>query len=432
MWTVTWALKVSKQCNLRCRYCYEWNDLARPDRWTGDNWIAALRAIDRVHRRHEARSGHRGRSYVVWHGGEPLLLPVRYAREVLAAQQDLLGTGRLHERDYVNVVQTGLYSLDDGWLDLLAENGFEAGVSFDLVPGVRLTAGGRETERRVIGNLERLIARGVPVIGAVVLARHTEHELGRIHDFFAQRGLPFQVNLLVPSPALPPGNRLELEWSRAAAALEGLFLHWVAAGSMVEIQPLAGYLATVLLHRLGLERETAPADRWSGRLVVDTSGDMYRGGDLGMRERGLGNLFTDPLESLLGVDDGSASRSDAARRERHCTTCTWRPACDGSPVLASPRPFERGTCPVAARVMAFIDRHLDGWGYDEMGIIQNRFPVRAGTAGREMTGGVLSIQGGGDEPSDCAVGAEGWRPAGRDVRRYRGRAQGGAGGRRRL
>ena len=26
---VNWVVKVSKLCNLRCRYCYEWNELHR-------------------------------------------------------------------------------------------------------------------------------------------------------------------------------------------------------------------------------------------------------------------------------------------------------------------------------------------------------------------------------------------------------------------
>jgi uncharacterized protein len=394
MWTVTWALKVSKRCNLRCRYCYEWNDLARPDRLTPAHWAAALQAISRVHRRHESRTGERGRSYVVWHGGEPLLLPVAYAREVLAAQRELLGDGRLRERDYVNVVQTSLYSLDDAWLELLVEAGFEAGVSLDLVPGVRLTAGGRETEERTIANLERLIAHRIPVVGAVVLAGHTEGHLTEIHDFFAERGLPFQVNLLIPSPAVHSGDPLDLAWDRAATALERLFAHWISTGCRIEIQPLAGYLATVLIHRLGLERESGPVDPWSGRLVVDISGEVRRSGDIGVQERMLGNLFTESVDRLLAADGPKTLASDQARRDRHCTACPYRTACDGSPVLAVSRAYPPGPCPVAARVMDFIDRRLDDWGCNELEMIHGEW-LGARLARTEAT--LVTNRGGGSQ-----------------------------------
>lgn len=364
VWTVTWVVKVSKRCGLRCRYCYEWDNLARPERFSLDQWTSTLQAVAGIHAREVARTGQPGRSYIAWHGGEPLLLPVGYAHAVLAAERDILGVQSLRNRTYANAVQTSLHALSDAWLDTLVEGRFEVGVSFDLVPGVRLTAGGGGTERRVLANLDRLQAREVTAMGAVVLASHTEHELEEIHDFYAGRGLPLQVNLLVPSPVVREGSSLVLPWNRAAAALERLFLHWMDTGCRVEVQPLAGYLAAVLLRRMGLEQHPLPGEPWTGRLTVDTGGDVYRAWDYGVPEHALGNLFTTPCESLLSAESGEQAIARAReRRGRHCHRCSYRRVCDGSPVLEASRPYAPGPCPVAAQVMTFIDRCLESSGF---------------------------------------------------------------------
>lgn len=45
MWTMSWTVKVSKLCNLRCRYCYEWEGLANPARISLAEWAKILTAI---------------------------------------------------------------------------------------------------------------------------------------------------------------------------------------------------------------------------------------------------------------------------------------------------------------------------------------------------------------------------------------------------
>ena len=42
--TINWVVKASKLCNLRCRYCYEWNELAKPDRISLAQWEKLLLA----------------------------------------------------------------------------------------------------------------------------------------------------------------------------------------------------------------------------------------------------------------------------------------------------------------------------------------------------------------------------------------------------
>src|SRR5205814_1318176 len=84
-----WIVKASKLCNLRCRYCYEWNDLHRGDRIQLPQWWRLLEAVRDYHLLlRESFGSERGvRSNIIWHGGEPLVLPPAYFEQVFDASR---------------------------------------------------------------------------------------------------------------------------------------------------------------------------------------------------------------------------------------------------------------------------------------------------------------------------------------------------------
>src|ERR1700684_2089390 len=71
-----WVVKVTNLCNFRCRYCYEWNTLANPERMSLSLWDRIFRTIRMMNERDEALMGFAGRDQIIWHGGEPTLLPL--------------------------------------------------------------------------------------------------------------------------------------------------------------------------------------------------------------------------------------------------------------------------------------------------------------------------------------------------------------------
>ena len=57
MFQTTWVIKASKLCNLRCRYCYEWDELGDPARLSLSDWAKIFRAIRRLRQRQAQRLG---------------------------------------------------------------------------------------------------------------------------------------------------------------------------------------------------------------------------------------------------------------------------------------------------------------------------------------------------------------------------------------
>ena len=80
-------------------------------------------------------------------GGNSELITHRrdYFEQVLALEQEIFGDDCVADGRLENCLQTNLYAAKPAVMDFLLANDFKLGVSYDFVPGVRLTAGGKET-----------------------------------------------------------------------------------------------------------------------------------------------------------------------------------------------------------------------------------------------------------------------------------------------
>lgn len=143
-----WQVKASTFCNLRCKYCYEWDRLADRFRIPLANWRRILEAAAAYRVLRDERHGVSAQSMIFWHGGEPLLLPPDYVRAVVALENEILGDGHADGDEPLNVVQTNLFQRNDT-LETMIEAGFLFSVSHDAGPGARVDGAGRDAEGRV-------------------------------------------------------------------------------------------------------------------------------------------------------------------------------------------------------------------------------------------------------------------------------------------
>lgn len=357
---VNWIVKASKLCNLRCRYCYEWNELACADRIPLSQWrplLEAVRDYDGILGR-SRRDGRSVRNNIIWHGGEPLLLPPTYFEEVFDAQREILAPADV---EYCNVLQSNLYSVPERTLEVLEREGVQLGVSFDVVPGVRLTAGGMETEAVVAKNIDRLQRRGVNIGAVVVLAGHTSPHLRRIYDFYAARDIPVRFLPLFDAPLNTAEAPFSLTMRATVAALKRLFDYWVGLPRRIGVWPLLEYVYTALLRRTGESRQ--PFDRraageWA--LLINTDGTLYHRPDAYTAAFALGNVFHQDVSAILSSQAYAASLDrDEQLVERFCKGCGYRGACNTMPLFESPRTVIGGRrCGIAYPLYRHVERYF--------------------------------------------------------------------------
>jgi uncharacterized protein len=362
-----WQVKASTLCNLRCAYCYEWDRLGDRRRFSLDDWRRIFDAMRGYQRLRAARHGVESRIVVVWHGGEPLLLPRDYVRDVLRLEREILGDPA-DPPGYVNGIQTKL-SIENDTLALMCSAGFMFGVSLDGAPGARLDQAGRPTESRVLANLERLLSQSVTCGVALVLGRHNVDRLPAVYDRLERMGVSWlRIIPLFRPPASAPGAGLELEHEEVVSSLSRLFDHWMRRGRRLHVQPLARLLGASL--RRHERRSATVSDRrrfGETRLVVHPDGTLSAQAGTAAPPSVLGNVFTDAIDSIAtsAAHEASLQLDDALRR-RHCAGCPHGGVCDTRAIFDYPHAFAPGPCPIESRLLTIVEERLRHLGCDRL------------------------------------------------------------------
>ncbi|MFE3190803.1 radical SAM protein [Nocardia sp. NPDC059240] len=359
------VVKVSKFCNLRCRYCYEYPELGNRAAMSNAQVAVMYRTLRDYIAMADRRDGARTRLQFIWHGGEPLLQPPEFYRQTWADQREIFGA----EIATSNSVQTNLVVLDDDRRRLLREGFDSVGVSLDVAGGLRVNAAGRDSHDRVAGNLETLRADGVGVGCISVLTAQNIHAVDQVFRYFEERNLHFRVLPLFDTGA--PGQTTPFEVSREQelSALAQLVDLWLSSETLERPPaPLDGYVQLAARHLAGNQ----PCDyrdrrEWLPLILVNTDGSCFTYGEpYGDPEWSIGNIFTESFADMLAGPVFERCAVQAERRvARNCLSCPFFDVCGGS-LVADTETRDRdqdghGTLLCTARPMiAYIVEQLRG------------------------------------------------------------------------
>jgi uncharacterized protein len=168
-------------CNIDCRYCY------LPDR-TNKSVVAEETLRNLFSQVFASGWAAEGLS-VVWHAGEPLVLPVAFYRRALALIDSLKPAGLSVKHSF----QTNGTLIDDAWCDFINEAGIGVGVSVDgpqhLHDRNRVSRSGRGTFDKTIFGIRLLKRHGVPFHVISVLTGESLAAPREMFDFYLAEGI---------------------------------------------------------------------------------------------------------------------------------------------------------------------------------------------------------------------------------------------------
>ncbi len=340
------VVKVSKFCNLRCRYCYEFPSL-------GDRTAMSVPQV-RTLIRHvgEWLADQPGREAdFVWHGGEPLLMPGSFYHEVKQAQQEFLEPAGV---PYANSVQTNLYRLTDDDITLMRDVFDEVGVSVDLVGGQRVNTAGRSAQPRILSHMQQLRDAGVPFGCITVLSRATAPHVAAIHRFFEDTDLGFRLLPIYRTGYAGQQAAHELDAAEIVEALKTVTDRWLSSDSFIRVEPIHGYAAHVLHALSGERRSYYDKEHGETIFIVDTDGSVYSNGDAYDPALRHGNIFTDTVPRMRR----SPGFAEALRQSRRrvldtCTGCRFHGSCTGF-FSAESTPEQRWQDPLTGRLLCGV------------------------------------------------------------------------------
>jgi uncharacterized protein len=356
--SVDWVIKISRFCNLRCHYCYEFEHLA-------DRARMSLTDIERMFRHiamHYAGSGKT--MNFVWHGGEPLLIEPDYYMEIAALQRQIFGATGI---EYRNNVQTNLVKMTPSTIKLI--KGFFHGmsVSIDFFGDHRVNVAGQPIEERVKRNMERIKEEGIRFGCISVLSRSNVAHVDEIYRYVEKNG--HSLRLLPIYRKAFPGQQdgLALSAEEIVDAYIRLADLWLASDRAIRVRPLEDYL-THVVRKITLGKDGHPVyDKWQDEVVyiVGTDGSLYSVADAYAESLCHGNLFDTPIGEMRSGKTYARVVAEARDRMRKtCHHCEFHGPCSGF-IMAEATEEERYLdargqlrCGIAKPVHEYLERRL--------------------------------------------------------------------------
>lgn len=331
---VQFVVKISKFCNLRCSYCYEYADLGQRERMSREQLRSMYVHMRDYYMERDREDGARTHVHIVWHGGEPLMIEPEYYWQSLEDQREIFGDALTVS----NFVQTNLTVLDDERIRLLRDGFDHVGVSVDLFSGLRVNIAGRDQQSKVVANMERLRSEGVQFGCITVLTRRNLRRVKDTFAFYEKAGIGFRVLPLFDGAYDDQHLAYDITVPEIVSALSEMADLWLESDTPVQVSPLDSHFQIVLRHlNPDAPRVYFNQREWMSVMVVDTPGDVYAYGDpYEDPDACLGNIFTTPIGELLSGSRFEASAVAAeTRMAANCLNCKYFGACSGAPIASN-------------------------------------------------------------------------------------------------
>jgi uncharacterized protein len=168
-------------CNIDCRYCY------LPNR--NSKAVVASDTLSNLFSQVFASGWVRDGLSVVWHAGEPMVLPISFYRHAFK----MIGALKPAGLEVSHSFQTNGTLIDQAWCEFFADEHVNLGVSIDgpqrLHDRNRLTRAGRGTFDKTIAGIRLLRRHGVPFHVISVLSTESMAVPREMFDFYVEEGI---------------------------------------------------------------------------------------------------------------------------------------------------------------------------------------------------------------------------------------------------
>ncbi len=330
-------------CNLACRYCYytEKGNLYAQDSPKG-RYNMDDETLEEFIRQYITSHPDFHVSFT-WHGGEPLMRPLSFYKQVIKLQQKYAGW-----RTIDNCIQTNGTLLTDEWCEFFRENNWLVGISIDgpqeFHDEYRRAVGGRPSFLKVMQGIRLLQKHGVEwnAMGVVndfnadypLEVYHFLKEIGCRHLQFApivERFRPHPDGRHLASPSQDGASNLapfSVSPQQYSHFYNTIFDEWVRHDvGQTYVQLFDSTLARWIGSPPGV---CMMAETCGHAAVIEHNGDVYSCDHFVFPEYFLGNIHQKSISAMM--NSGRQLEFGLAKRKglpRQCRCCKWLFACNG-------------------------------------------------------------------------------------------------------
>ncbi len=178
-------LKVTDRCNFRCKFCYY------AQRAVSDNLMTVNLCKEIIEQAFRYNTEHHNQAMsVIFHGGEPLLQPLEFYKQVVAFEKELAATQNPFV--FYNSIQTNGYLLNEAWISFLKEENFDVGISIDGNSDFNChygTSGVEHCTKKVLDNIALLSQADVRYGVISVITNHHTQDPEALYRFCVEHNI---------------------------------------------------------------------------------------------------------------------------------------------------------------------------------------------------------------------------------------------------
>ncbi len=336
------VLQPTPFCNINCSYCYL-PDRQATDRMTPETLEAAYRWVF-------ASGLVRQPFHVLWHAGEPLVVPIAFYKEAI----DRLTKHNTDNLPIAHSFQTNATLITPAWCEFIRRHGVHVGVSVDgpafLHDRCRRTRQGQGTHARVLRGMELLREHEIPFDVITVLTAESLAYPDELLDFYLEQGVR-EVGFNVEEIE-GPNTTSSLLGADIAGRFRRFLARFIDLVTATETPLAVREFNTALaaMHHVRYGPGSRIQENQPFAIVnVDWAGNFctYSPELLGLSSErygdfALGNVHTDTLATVLASERFRHQEADIAAGVDRCRqTCRYYRYCGGGP--PGNKYFENGT-----------------------------------------------------------------------------------------
>ena len=317
------VVKVTKDCNLACRYpCYYYHLVKREESVLDLSILKSL--FDQVTGMPEVCKFN-----TIWHGGEPLLVGIDWFEKAVEIQRRSFSDSKVIVE---NSIQTNGTLLDVAWAKFFNQNNFQVGVSIDgpWNDDFRKTRDNKGSLESVLKGISILQDNGILVGGLAVITRASLGNAPKLLDFMLSHG--------IDSFDILPNSELDCSGKFLRNSINGeeysdfvieLYEAWLELDrDDVKIRTIDQMVGALL----GCEPDLCMfCGSCDGVLCLDANGDVYPCDEyVGDNMYILGNLKKETIPDIINGRLYKEHISLTERLSESCTHCYFRQSCGGN------------------------------------------------------------------------------------------------------
>lgn len=301
-------IKPTNECNMRCKYCfaekYGYND-SLLDLKTLKKYLELLsKKYDYIN--------------LIWHGGEPLTVPLSYYEEAYNYCQKL-------DSKFIYSIQTNGTLLNEENINFFKEHNTGIGLSFDGLSNDKT----RGNTQIILDKIDLLNFKGMYPGAIIVVNQNNVNSLIEEYEYFKKLNLGMKMNPMFNDGAAKENNFFDLDPDNYIHSFVDFFKYWALdMNCNINVSTCINFANLIINEYSGICTHNSCLKKW---LCLDSNGHLYPCDRLCLNEYDLGNVLNMNIidEAFENEKFINLLKKNVLRRQNCIEKCNYFKNCYG-------------------------------------------------------------------------------------------------------